>query len=175
MCTEDPYTVALPFFVMEFKGPQGVNCVGRAQAAYDAACIIYGHNQVTKHQAKDINNDKKAHMFSVTTDGHTFTVYAHFSVLGADGKVTYHQKPLVYASPTLDYESFKDARAIIRNLQDLARKKAEDLRDTLKHAAVVPVSSPDASSPLTPSNSSLKRLHPVSSNESTPSKRTRFS
>lgn len=148
VCTTDPYAIALPFFLIEFKGPRGLSSVARAQAAYDAACIIYGHNEMKKYQGKEIGDDKKVHIFSMTTDGDALTIYGHFSVMAEDGSVTYHQKPLVHASPTTGYESFKVARAVVRNVQDLARQRSEDLRDMLKHeSGLAPIPSLNALPP----------------------------
>jgi len=105
--------------------------VERSRAAYDAACLVYSHNEATKHLGKIMENDKKTVVFSMVTNGEQSSICGHFALAGDDGSITYHQDQLMTLPSMDDYETYMQARTITRNVQDLARQKSESLRDLL--------------------------------------------
>lgn len=72
-------------------------------------------------------------------------------------KSTYHQAVLTLPSLSDNYEAYKEARRMTRNVQNLARERRDQFLDMLKQVDVAGMGPRDALSPL------AKRLHPASS------------
>lgn len=131
-----PTAVALPRLIVKFKGPQGSNSsIAQSQTAHAAACAVYGHSQVLEHIERKASNHKIV-VFSIITDGYHTTIYGHHATKSKNGDIKYHQNPLLdLPSFTTTYESYKDARRMLRNVQDLARERSELFRDMLLEVA----------------------------------------
>lgn len=167
ICTDDEYSLALPHLLMEFKGPEDSMSAGKSQCAYNAAILVYGHNEAMKFLQKYVANDQKAVVFSMATNGVTTQIYGHFSMT-RDDRINYHQCHLMtLPSLTNNYDEFKKACTIIHNLQYLGRQRSQALRDML-HAAE---SAAETTASESPSPQRPKRS--PSNSSSSPAKRAR--
>lgn len=114
VCTkEDDFSLAVPHLLIEFTTPQYSSLFARTQCAYDAAFLLYGHNEVMMSLGKYIH-DQKVTLFSIATNGHETQIYGHFTTTSAKGEVKYHQKCLIaLPSFTNNYEGFNTASSIL--------------------------------------------------------------
>lgn len=128
--TSDQFPIALPHIVGEFKRRGGDFECGTCQAAYDAACLVYGRKHACISMTK-MDEANAAHVGSFVTDGKRLLISVHYSATTALGKTVYHQCPIYDSSISMDYNSFKLGYRQIRNLQDWARGNACSVKDNL--------------------------------------------
>ena len=128
--TSDQFPIALPHIVGEIKRRGGDFECGTCQAAYDAACLVYGRNHACISLTK-IDEANTAHVGSFVSDGKRLLISVHFSATNASEKTVYHQCPIYDSSISMDYNSFKTGYRQIRNLQDWARGNACSIKDKL--------------------------------------------
>lgn len=129
--------ITLPHIAGEWKGPGGLIEVARNQAAYDGACMVYGRNKALLF-ADSPDLVGYAQVFTFITDGEMLQTFAHYSS-HEQGKVVYYQYPIADPTLLLSYNSLKESRQLLRNLQDMAKEASEKLRDDLlrKWSAIV--------------------------------------
>ncbi len=128
--TPDQFPIALPHNIGEFKRRGGDFECGTCQAAYDAACLVYGRNHACISMSK-MDEANAAHVGSFVSDGKRLLISVHYSATNASGKTVYHQCPIYDSSISMDYNSFKLGYRQIRNLQDWARGNACSIKDNL--------------------------------------------
>lgn len=119
----------LPHLAGEWKGPGKDMILAQTQAAYDAACMVYGRNEACSFLGSP---DPAGHAYvqTFTTDGTTLNTFAHYSTK-SQGQVKYHQYPTSSSFLISGYENFKQSRRRLRNQQDDAKEYSEKLRDKL--------------------------------------------
>ena len=126
----DESAIALPHLVGEIKRYGGDLLCGRCQAAYDAACLVYGRNNACISMSK-MDKANTAYVGSFITDGDRLSISVHYSAKDDSGKTLYHQCPLFDQSIHLDHETFKLGIRHMRNLQDWAKDNACSIKDDL--------------------------------------------
>ncbi|KAK3336826.1 hypothetical protein B0T19DRAFT_52098 [Cercophora scortea] len=130
---DDPYSITLPRFAGEWKGPSGDIKEATMQAAYDGAAMVYARAQALAYMGEE---DPLGHAAATTftIDGTYLNLYAHYAAPAEDDEdaLEYHQFPILSTYLTTSYEDFKKGRKQLRNAQDHAKAQSEQLRDQLK-------------------------------------------
>ncbi|KAL2260069.1 hypothetical protein VTK26DRAFT_6042 [Humicola hyalothermophila] len=128
---DDPFSLALPQLVGEWKGAGKDMEEARLQSAYDGAALVYARNQALAYLGQP-DAPGVAHVVSFTTDGTTLNVFAHYAAPSEDGLLEYHQYPVASTIVKNSCAEYKAGRRMLRNAQDSAREQSYDLRDRLK-------------------------------------------
>ncbi|KAL7814594.1 hypothetical protein V8C44DRAFT_325606 [Trichoderma aethiopicum] len=102
-----------------------------ATSARHGAAMVYMRNIALAHLQKDIVPDW-ADVMTFTTNGILINFYAHYESRSADGKVVYHQYPVLTANLLGSYHEFLQGVTMLRNCQDHALFMATRLRDALE-------------------------------------------
>ena len=122
--------IALPHIAGEFKRLGGDMLCGTCQAAYDAACLVYGRNNARISVSK-IDKANSAYVGSFITDGDRLSISVHYSANNDSGEILYHQCPVFDQSIQMDHETFKLGIRHLRNLQDWAKSNACSIKNDL--------------------------------------------
>lgn len=124
------YPAALAHLAGEFKKSGGDLVLASQQAAYDAACLVFGRNNAaTSIGEADAANT--AHVGSFYTDGNQLAISIHYSAKDSSGETVYHQNRVYSGVIGDDHESFRTGWRHLRNAQDWSRENARKLRDGL--------------------------------------------
>ncbi|TFB04314.1 hypothetical protein CCMA1212_003795 [Trichoderma ghanense] len=102
-----------------------------ATSARHGAAMVYMRNIALAHMQKEILPDI-AEVMTFTTNGIFINFYAHYESTSLDGKVLYHQYPVLTANLLGSYNEFMQGVAMLRNCQDHALFMATRLRDALE-------------------------------------------
>ncbi|PTB69685.1 hypothetical protein BBK36DRAFT_1156253 [Trichoderma citrinoviride] len=102
-----------------------------AASARHGAAMVYMRNIALAHMQKEILPDI-AEVMTFTTNGVFINFYAHYESRSSDGKVVYHQYPILTANLLGSYHEFLQGVAMLRNCQDHALFMATHLRDALE-------------------------------------------
>jgi hypothetical protein len=141
-------SVTLPHLAGELKHLRGGDMLqARLQSCYDGAALVWA-----RHNALDLIGQPgldagQARVFTFTYNGLYLEVFACLRVI--NGGVEYHQHLLKAVYLRSDYGDFKLGWAVLRNLQDLAKKASTELRDLLR----------DHTAPPRPSTSGQSNTH----------------
>jgi hypothetical protein len=128
--TPSLYPITLAHMAGEFKRPGGDLIQARCQAAYDAACLVYGRNTARELMGR-ADPPGIAHVGSFISDGTHLTTFTHYAIKDASGKIVYHQWPVTDTNIQLSHQSFKIGRRQVRNLQDWTRENSYLLKKEL--------------------------------------------
>ena len=128
--TPSLYPIALAHMAGEFKRPGGDLIQARGQAAYNAACLVYGRNTARESMGR-ADSPSTAHVGSFISDGTHLTTFTHYATKDASGKLVYHQWPVTDTNIQLSSQSFKTGRRQLRNLQDWTRENSYLLKEEL--------------------------------------------
>ncbi|ETS01081.1 hypothetical protein M419DRAFT_44689, partial [Trichoderma reesei RUT C-30] len=102
-----------------------------ATSARHGAAMVYMRNIALAHMQHETLPDC-ADLMTFTTNGIFINFYAHFESRSLDGKVLYHQYPVLTANLLGSHHEFLQGVAMLRNCQDHALFMATRLRDSLE-------------------------------------------
>ena len=128
--TPSLYPITLAHMAGEFKRPGGDLVLARGQAAYDAACLVYGRSIARESMGRS-DPPGNTHVGSFISDGTHLTTFTHYATKDASGKIVYHQWPVSDTNIQLSHQSFKTGRRQLRNLQDWTRENSYLLKKEL--------------------------------------------
>lgn len=123
--------ICFPHLTGEFSAPNSEEDSHEgARAAYTGACLVEARRQALAYM-KRADPERHGAVLSFTTNGTLITFFAHHMVEQEGQGTEYHMAEICRTGLTDDAESFERARRQVRNMQDLGRRAAEDLRDDL--------------------------------------------
>ncbi|POS71694.1 hypothetical protein DHEL01_v209914 [Diaporthe helianthi] len=133
MVRDEPKYVALPHMAVEYKAREKSLHEAKVQAGYNGAAMVYGRNEALELIGK-ADPPRRPAVLTATTTGQEWNVYAHYAHPDVvSGKAEYYQCRMAGGSME-NLNEYKQGRRVLRNMQDFAREKASDLRDSLhKH------------------------------------------
>ncbi|KAL6878853.1 hypothetical protein J3F83DRAFT_259693 [Trichoderma novae-zelandiae] len=102
-----------------------------AASARHGAAMVYMRSIALAHMQKEVLPDV-AEVMTFTTNGVFINFYAHYESTSSQGKVLYHQYPVLTANLRGSYHEFMQGVAMLRNCQDHALFMATHLRDALE-------------------------------------------
>jgi hypothetical protein len=91
----------------------------------------------------------RAYVLTFAIDGTHLNTFAHY-LSGYGSKREYYQCPISAVNLLISYDDFKKGRQQLKNLQDLAKEHAEQLRDAVKRRLSREPSDEEASDDLNP-------------------------
>ena len=129
---DGPRSLALPHFAGEWKGPDGSVDEARIRGAYDGAALIYARTRAHAYMGKE-DPPGHAEITTFTIDDTNLSLYPHYAAPSAEdgGTLQYHQYLVSSTNLTSTYQGYEDGRKSIRNAQDHAKTRSEQLRDQL--------------------------------------------
>ncbi|KAK1253557.1 hypothetical protein MKX07_001634 [Trichoderma sp. CBMAI-0711] len=102
-----------------------------ATSARHGAAMVYMRNIALAHMQHETLPDC-AEIMTFTTNGIFINFYAHFESKSLDGRLLYHQYPVLTANLLGSHHEFLQGVAMLRNCQDHALFMATRLRDSLE-------------------------------------------
>ena len=131
--TPHVHAIALAHMAGEIKRPGGNLIPAQQQAAYDAACLVYGRNKALESMGRaDLPGVARVGTF--VSNGSVVSTFAHYARTDDLGKTTYHQVHVTSTDVHANFQNFKAGRSQIRNLQDWTRENSYSLKkDLLDH------------------------------------------
>ncbi|KAK5656278.1 hypothetical protein OQA88_5041 [Cercophora sp. LCS_1] len=130
---DDPRSVTLPQIAGEWRGPAGNMREARMQSAYDGAAMVRARIQALAYTGKS-DPPGYAEITMFTTNGTNLNIYTHYATPSGEneGTLEYHQFPISSINLAGTYQGHKDGRRSLRNAQDYAKTRSEELKDELK-------------------------------------------
>jgi hypothetical protein len=87
--TPSLFPITLAHMAREFKRSGGDLIQARGQAAYDAACLVYGRN-IARELIGRADPPDTAHVGNFISDGTHLTTFTHYATKDVSGKIVYH-------------------------------------------------------------------------------------
>lgn len=106
-----------------------------AEEAVDArhgAALVYMRNATLLHAKMKKEPEDVAVIVTFISDGLFIRFYAHYESKSPDGKIVYHQYPILAANLAGSYDEFLRGVAMLRNCQDLAFVLAMETKNHLE-------------------------------------------
>lgn len=127
------FPIVLAHLVGEFKKLGGNLATGSQQAAYAAACLVYGRDLASLSMQKGIEPGM-AYVGSFVSDGHYLRISVHYKTEDPISQATQYRQYVVFAANVQqDYEHFEIGYRMLRNLQDWTQQNAGMLIMVPKH------------------------------------------
>ncbi|RFU80919.1 hypothetical protein TARUN_1290 [Trichoderma arundinaceum] len=124
----DHASLVLPQIVGDFTC--GDVRAAEATSARHGAALVYMRNMALAHsRTQDL--DDTAEVMTFVTNGMSIHFYAHYSSITPEGKVKYHQYPVLSVNLVGSYTEFLQGITMLRNCQEHALSVSTRLRDTL--------------------------------------------
>ncbi|KAK1246684.1 hypothetical protein MKX08_000486 [Trichoderma sp. CBMAI-0020] len=126
----DDHSLTLPHMAGEFA--EGTLEAEEAADARHGAALVYMRNTTLLHARTRKDPEDAAVIITFISDGLFIRFYAHYESKSPDGKVVYHQYPILAANLGRSYDEFMRGVAMIRNCQDLAFVLAMETKNELE-------------------------------------------
>ncbi|KAL7923607.1 hypothetical protein ACQKWADRAFT_288778 [Trichoderma austrokoningii] len=129
------HSLTLPHMAGEFA--VGALEAEEATDARHGAALVYMRKAALLHAEIRKDPDDVAVIMTFISDGLHIRFYAHYESRSPDGRVEYHQYPIMAANLAASYDEFLRGVAMLRNCQDVAFVLAKGTKNRLEryHAA----------------------------------------
>ncbi|EHK45063.1 hypothetical protein TRIATDRAFT_178047, partial [Trichoderma atroviride IMI 206040] len=123
-------SLTLPHMAGEFA--VGTLEAEEAADARHGAALVYMRNTTLLHAKMRKDPEDVAVIITFISDGLFIRFYAHYESKAPDGKIVYHQYPILAANLAASYDEFLRGVAMLRNCQDLAFVLAMETKNHLE-------------------------------------------
>lgn len=123
-------SLTLPHMAGEFA--VGTLEAEEAADARHGAALVYMRNTTLLHAKMKKDPENMAVIITFISDGLFIRFYAHYESKSPDGKIVYHQYPILTANLAGSYDEFLRGVAMLRNCQDLAFVLAMETKNHLE-------------------------------------------